>query len=514
MKVLKRWILILILNMTQFSHGQIIDQDRFLFELEKIDLFLGLYEEIEMKDLPDESRFKIPDRSFSSMMDISWDNNKKVMRIKPKKAGSTLLTFVDTKDGKIIKQIRFFINVNDLDRVAKEIKSLLGDIEGIEIKVLNNKVIVDGQIILPSDMNRIVSVIQQYEKQAVSLVRLSPLAMTKIANLIERDINNPEISVRVINSFFVLEGVARDLDERDEALRIAQAYVPAKIAEFAAGNKPSGTGIIRRDQVPDGEYVLTQVINHLRIQPDPPSSPPKVVQVVVHFVELQKSYQRGFSFKWIPTIGDGTEYRYSRDTAGGSETVGSITAIISNLLPKLDWAREHGHARVLKSVSMIVEDGKQGIFEAKNQVPVIVSTINGIGAGPPREVGIDLKVTPTVTGSRSDIIALQVEFESGEILENGGDAGPLTSKNKINTKVTVRSGQSAALGGLVSSRSGTDYNKLNDQASNGGDPLFKLLASKAFNRGQSQFVMFITPYIKSSASVGSEKIKKKFRIDR
>lgn len=511
-KIKKILFIVLSLIIARFSYGQAIDQDRFLFELEKVDLFLGLFEEIEMKDLPDQSRFKIPDRSFSKFMDIAWDNDKKVMRIKPKKEGSTLLTFVDTKDGTIIKQVRFFINKNDLDRIAKEIKSLLGSIEGIEIKVLNNKVIIDGQIIIPNDMNRIVSVIKQYpSSQVASLVRLSPLAMTKIANLIERDINNPEISVRVINGFFILEGVARDLDERDEALRIAQAYVPAKITSFT-DETPPGFKLEKPKQTPDGEYVLFQVINHLRIQPEPPSSPPKVVQIVVHFVELQKSYQRGFSFKWIPTIGDGTEYRYSRSTTGEATTVGSITAVISNLLPKLDWAREHGHARILKSVSMIVEDGKKGIFEAKNQIPVITSTINGIGAGAPREVGIDLKVTPTVTGSRSDIIALQVEFESGEVLENGGEAGPLTSKNKIDTKVTVRSGQSAALGGLVSSRSGTDYNKLNDSAN--GDPLFKLLASKAYNRGQSQFVMFVTPYIKSSASVGSDKIKKKFRLDR
>lgn len=488
-------------------------QDRFLFEHEKIDLLLGLYEEIEMPDLPDQSRFKIIDRSFAEYIDIAWDNEKKIMRIKPKKQGSTLLTFLDTKDDKILKQIRVFVNKNDLDRVAKEIKSLLGNIEGIEIKVLNNQVVVDGQIILPSDMNRIVSVVMQYKKQAISLVRLSPLAMTKIANLIERDINNPEISVRVVNSFFILEGVARDLDERDEALRIAQAYVPAELSEFANPAPIPGSTIIRKKSNSDGDYVLGRVINHLRIQPDPPSRPPKVVQIVVHFVELQKSYQRGFSFQWIPTIGDGTEYRYSRGTTGETTTVGTIAAIISNLLPKLNWAREHGHARILRSISMIVEDGNEGTFESKREIPVLIQSFNGPSTGQPRPVGIDLTVRPQVTGARSDIIAMDVKFSSGEILERTAE-GPLTSKNVVNTKVTVRSGQSAALGGLVESRSGMDYNKAPASVPSGGDPLFKLLASKDANRQQAQFVMFITPYIKSSASVGSEKIKKKFRIDK
>lgn len=503
-------ILLIFLVLTSANLGFSKTQDRFLFEHEKVDLLLGIFEEIEMPDMPDQARFKINDRTFAKYIDISWDNDKKILRVRPKKQGSTLVTFIDRKDESVIKQIRFFVNKNDLDRVAKEIKSLLGNIEGVEIKVLNNRIIVDGQIILPSDMNRIVSVIGQYPKQAVSLVRLSPLAMTKIANLIERDINNPEISVRVVNSFFILEGVARDLDERDEALRIAQAYVPRPIAEFATGKDPPGTQIINQKPISDGDYVLGRVINHLRIQPDPPSRPPKTVQIVVHFVELQKSYSRGFSFQWIPTIGDGTEYRYERGTSGASTTVGTITAIISNLLPKLDWAREHGHARVLRSISLIVEDGKKGFFQANKLIPVLIQSLNGPSTGQPRPVGVTLTVTPTVTGARSDIIAMEVEFKSGEILENTAE-GPLTSENIVNTNVTVRSGQSAALGGLVESRSGKDYNKT--PANSNGDPLFKLLASKASNRGQSQFVMFLTPYIKSSASVGSDKIKKKFRLD-
>lgn len=487
-------------------------QDRFLFELEKKDLLLGLYEEIPMPDMLDQSRFKLKSRAFEKYIKIAWDNEKKILQINPIRQGSTLLTFVDRKDGSIIKQMRFFVNKNDLDRVAKEIKSLLGNVEGIEIKVLNNKVVVDGQIILPSDMNRIVSVVMQYPKQAVSLVRLSPLAMTKIANLIERDINNPEISVRVVNSFFILEGIARDLDERDEALRIAQAYVPKEVSEFADPAPIPGSSIIKKKAISDGDYVLGRVINHLRIQPDPPSRPPKTVQIVVHFVELSKTYERGFNFQWIPTIGDDTQYRYERSTSGATTTVGTIAAVISNLLPKLNWAREHGHARVLRSISMIVEDGNEGFFESKREIPVLIQSLNGPSTGQPRPVGIDLTVKPKVTGARSDIIAMDVKFSSGEILENTAE-GPLTSRNVVNTKVTVRSGQSAALGGLVESRSSTDYNRAPEETG-GGSPLFKLLASKANNRSQAQFVMFITPYIKSSASVGADKIKRKFRLDR
>lgn len=500
MKIQNFGILCIFLFSGNFVYASNRSQDRFLFEHKKIDLLLGIYKEVEMKDLPDQSRFQILGREFSSHVDIFWDNQRKKMGFKPKKAGSTLVTFVDTKTNKIIKQIRVFINQNDLDRLAKEVKLLLSDIEGIKIKILNNKILIDGQIILPSDMIRINSVIKQY-KQAVNLVRLSPLAMIKMASLIERDIGSPEISIRVVNGFFILEGIARDLDERDEALRIAQAYLE--------GLNPIAGDVSQKRIQSDGEFILGRIINHLRISPEPPSQPPKVVQVVVHFVELSKSYQRGFSFQWVPTISDGTKIDYKKEFGSKNSTVGNIAAVISNLLPKLNWAREHGHARVLKSVSMIVEDRNSGVFNSIRQIPTIIQTLNGPSSGLSRDVGVKMKVTPQVTGARSNIISMKLNFDIGEVLEST-QQGPIISRNIVDTRVTVRSGESAAIGGLVSSGSRTSYNKLPQQAQ---DPLFKLLASKDFSRGQSQFVVFVTPFIKTSASAGVEKIKKKFRLE-
>lgn len=69
---------------------------------------------------------------------------------------------------------------------------------------------------------------------------------------------------------------------------------------------------------------------------------------------------------------------------------------------------------------------------------------------------------------------------------------------------------SAAVGGLISNESGTDFNRLPENTS--ANPLFSLYASKSFRRNQSQFVVFVTPIIKSSASAGADRIKRKFRI--
>jgi len=87
--------------------------------------------------------------------------------------------------------------------------------------------------------------------------------------------------------------------------------------------------------------------------------------------------------------------------------------------------------------------------------------------------------------------------------------GPLISDKEINTSLVIRSGQSAAVGGLITNQSMTDYNRLPANVSN---PIISLYASKEFSRNQSQFIVFVTPIIKTSASSGAEKIKKKFRL--
>ncbi len=83
------------------------------------------------------------------------------------------------------------------------------------------------------------------------------------------------------------------------------------------------------------------------------------------------------------------------------------------------------------------------------------------------------------------------------------------SNNEIKTSVIVRDRQSAAVGGLITNSSSTGYNKSPNETQN---PLFNLQAARGTQRQQSQFVIFVTPVIKSSASAGSEQVKKKFRL--
>jgi pilus assembly protein CpaC len=412
--------------------------------------------------------------------------------------GVGTLIIKDPKTAKVLAEYTIDVKKTDLQKVAREVQALLQGIEGITIKMLNNKIVVDGQILLPSDMKRIHSVVKQYGGQATSLVTLSPLAQNKIAQFIERKIQNPEIRVNAVNGKFILEGYANTREEKDKAEIVAKMYVPDVVVDEAVADKK----VLERK--------VDVVINLIQVRPPPEGEPSKIVQMVIHYVELQKDYSKSFRFQWLPDIGDGSTLSFS---SGGREPGGlaaTITGTVSNLLPKLNWAKEHGFARVLQSSSVTVEDGKQGVINSITRLPYQVVNGQGQPSTNFEETGIRTNVTPQIMGQRSDSVKLALNFAVKSLLSYS-DQGPLTASREIQTVLHVRSGQSAAVGGLITNDSGTNFNKLPAGASR--NPLISLYASKDFRRNQSQFVVFVTPLIKSSASAGSDKIKRKFRLD-
>jgi pilus assembly protein CpaC len=460
-----------------------------------LNLAVGLTQDEKLESLPADMSFQ---GDFKKVVKLSVDKNTNTLRFEPQKEGTATLTVHDGAGKKIYSYI-LSVRKSNVNKIAMEVRDLLKDIEGIQIKIVNNRVVVDGQVLLPRDMNRIVSVVGQYGDQASSIVVLSPMAQKKIAEFIERDVNNPEIHCRAVNDKFILEGVANDEAEKQRAEIIAKMYIQDKVVEDGEAK-----GVIQKAKI-------DKVINLLTVKPAPEAEPSKIIQLVVHYVEMQKDYTKGFRFQFTPEVSDESKVQFSNnESRGPSGVLSSITATVSNLLPKLNWAKQHGHARILQSSSMIVQDGEEGKLQSVTRVPYQVVGQGGVPSTSFEEAGIVTAVKPKIISAKSDSISLKIDFALKSLL-GLTDKGPLISNSSIQTIVIVRSGQSAAIGGLVSNSSGKDYNKLPKNVSD--NPLISLYASKSFRRNQSQFVVFITPVIKSSASSGSERIKQKFRID-
>lgn len=453
-------------------------------------LSIGLEQLESVPQLPEGVTFR---GDFKKITSVGYSDSTKQLRFTPTKIGTATLTAHD-KNGAIVA--KFLINVRQsaLSRVAKEISVLLQEIEGVQVKILNDKVIVDGEVLLPKDITRVNNVVGQYGEQASSIVRLSPVSQKKIAEFIERDINNPEIHVRSVNETFILEGVANDEGEKAKAEIIAKTYVPAQVSIKSAGVSP---------------ITKQPVVNLISVRPPAPDDPKKMIQLVVHYVELNKDYERGFRFQWTPSLEDKTQVNFSGGDREPSSLLGQITGTVSNLLPKLNWAKQHGHARILQSSSVIVQEKSKGQIKSVTDIPYQVVSAQGQPSTNFTKAGIETVILPSLVSANSDSIQMDISFSIRSLISYSQN-GPMVSDNNIQTVVVVRSGQSAAIGGLVSNSSGTNYNKLPQNVSD--NPILSLYSSKDFRRNQSQFVVFITPVIKSSASSGAEMVKKKFRL--
>lgn len=460
-----------------------------------INLTAGLTYDEKIVYVPEEPIYK---GDFKKITKLSLSKETKTLRFEPMTEGIGTLTIMDGR-GRVIYEYVITVKKSRLENVAREIKSLLGEIEGIAIKVINNKVVVDGEILLPRDMNRIMSVVSQYGEQASAIVTLSPIAQKKISEIIEKDINNPEITCRAVNGKFILEGMANSKEEKDRAEVIALTYVPDYVVGAA-----EKTGDLKTQKA-------KPVINLVELKAPGEAPPKKTIQMIVHYVELNKNYSRSFRFQFTPDLGgDGGKVDFQTGSRVPGGIISTISGTISNLLPKLNWAKEHGHARVLQSTSLIVQEGQTGKIQSITKIPYSTTGPQGLGETKFADVGIVSDITPTIPNPNSDAINLSINFKISSLVGTNSKGEPSTAENSLQTAVAVRSTQSAAIGGLVSNTALTDYNKLPKNASD--NPIISLYASKGFSKNQSQFVVFVTPVIKNSASAGSEKIKAKFRL--
>jgi pilus assembly protein CpaC len=288
------------------------------------------------------------------------------------------------------------------------------------------------------------------------------------------------------------------------AVTIANAYLPPKIASLAATGESRYAGA-------ESDQIIDFIAVNEKKDPQPA---PKMVKVTAQFVELAKNYGKVFAFKWAPLMGeDGSSISFGQTQSGNvtSTSKGTLSAAISGLFPKLNAAKSAGYARVIQSGMIITRDGKKASITKNTQTPFAVGT-GDFSKATQSNVGLNMDVEPKILEQEKIEMALNFSVS----LTVGNDA-KVTTSNTISTNLVIKSKESAAIGGIVQNQSSTEYDKTDPAPSTAtagataATPLFRLLRSKNYSTTKTQYVMFVTPEIIESASVGTEEIRKKFR---
>lgn len=462
----------------------------------EIEVVVGLEKIIKLDFVPN-SIVKVANENLVSYQLVP---QKREVLLTGLKAGDTTLTLRDSA-GDIKARYLLKVTASDQSKVVVQLKELLGDVEGLEIGIKGDAVYVGGQIVVPADIGRVVVILEKYP-EVLRLVELSPQTQLIIARKMQEEVqksNLKDVTVRVVNGSFWIEGVVNTTKERETAEQIVNAYMPDMIQNLAR----------RTDAVQQTKKSL--VTNLVAVNEKPAPKPlPKLFKITTQFVELTKAYDKEFGFSWTPTIGaGGGEIQVGKSASGGVTTSsqGTLAATISNLFPKLNSAKNAGHARVIQSGVIVVKEDVDGVINKSTSIPYAIGTGENLKTGT-ANAGFNMTVKPTMLQEERINLKMSVKVQA-----TSADTPPTTLDNTINTEIVVKSTESAVIGGVVSSKTSTDFDKSPpvQESIENGYALFSFLKSKKYTSNRTQFVIFVTPEVIESASTGTSEIERKFR---
>jgi general secretion pathway protein D len=157
--------------------------------------------------------------------------------------------------------------------------------------------------------------------------------------------------------------------------------------------------------------------------------------------------------------------------------------------------------KILSAPSLMVLDNRTATLQVGDQVPVVTQSsvsvtdpdapiVNSVSL---RDTGIILSVTPRVNDSGLVILEIDQEVSDVVATQSSGIDSPTIQQRRISTSVSVRDGQSIALGGLMRERLSDTETKV---PLLGDLPLFgKLFSTTTTETTRTELLVMITPRV-------------------
>ncbi|WP_045211607.1 pilus assembly protein N-terminal domain-containing protein [Desulfonatronovibrio magnus] len=395
-------------------------------------------------------------------------------------------------------EIQITVRSREIDAAASEIREVIQDIEGVSVRVVGSRVFVEGEVFTHNCLKRIERVIEGLPN-VVNLVELSPVMKDIVKEEIEKALaaqGMRNVEVSVTKNTFMLTGHVSSDDESGRAQRIAQAFSP-EIVNALAVRKPT----------PRPQPVAASAPKQKEQAPPPPPRP-ILIEMSVNIMEIERNALRDFGIHWNPGGTLGASGVYSGASGQSPGLAGSLAGTLSNLLPKTRRINETGQGRSLMQQTLITKSGDSADFFAGSEVPIPVTQQGGTMSVEFKKIGVNLSFSPTIDSY--DNIISSIRVESSNVTGEGPGGAPIISSNNLNTVLSVQSGNSIALGGLIGQR---DLQAFSGSPPGGSASLAQANRAERAGTDTREVVIFVTPRILSDTPVDTVEVQRRVERD-
>ena len=293
------------------------------------------------------------------------------------------------------------------------------------------------------------------------------------------------VEVRSVDGGIILEGTVREPTKAQELRDVAARYL--------------------------GENET--LINRLTV------AAPTQVNLRVRVAEVSREVTKLFGINWegVFTPGDflfgfatgrafssggGLPFSRGLDQSGLADTLfGSYTSGDVSINGLIDALEREGLVNVLAEPNLTALSGETASFLAGGEFPIPVGQDQNQISIEFKQFGVSLAFTPTVLAANR--ISMRVRPEVSDLSERGAIRVreleiPALATRRAETTVELGSGQSFAIGGLISN---TTRNNLDKVPALGDLPVLgTLFRSTRFRRSESELVIIVTPYLVAPVS--------------
>jgi len=285
-----------------------------------------------------------------------------------------------------------------------------------------------------------------------------------IANDIKNILGLSDITVSKVNKTVILEGTVNDQYQKNRAEKVASAYAE-------------------------------KVVNLLE------TTNPIQVRIEARVVEINREMAKSIGIKWSDN-----NLATSGSFSFGQSSVNSLAPKVfgnlgtySPINAQIDALVKNGLAKILSQPNMITLSGDKANIMVGGQIPIPIGLNDGRISIEWKDYGIKLDIEPEINANK--LIQSKIKAEVSTLdwtdehkIELGlGMKIPPIKLRKAETAIAMSSGQTMAIGGLISSEVTKDVYKL---PLLGDIPILgNLFKSTSFSRGETEVIIFITPTI-------------------